>query len=149
MQSCEALDPSAKEVPSCWANNDVMLCQPSPEMQVLSARAEHGENAVESKQQPEWRKIARRYLDWVSLLIVSKLACHACRRASISCSACALCHVPLRPCAFLSAALDSTRLLLNLSSSCIMLARLMLPGCEHQDHALQSMCALCTPTLSL
>lgn len=103
VQPYEALDPSAKEVPSCWAN-DVMPCQPLPEMQVLSARAEHGENAVESKQQPEWRKIARRYLDWVSLLIVSDVACHAYRRAS--CSACALLPCAPDPCASLR---DSTR----------------------------------------
>ena len=33
-------------------------------------RAKHGSNEVNVRTEPEWKKIAKRYLDWVSIVIV-------------------------------------------------------------------------------
>lgn len=41
--------------------------------QVKEMRERHGPNEVQTKQVPEWRKIARRYLDFVSIIIVRLL----------------------------------------------------------------------------
>lgn len=41
--------------------------------QVKEMREKHGPNEVQTKQIPEWRKIARRYLDFVSIIIVRLL----------------------------------------------------------------------------
>jgi H+-transporting ATPase len=49
------------------ANNKDGLSDP----QVEELREKYGANEVKTKQEPEWRKIARRYYDWVSLLIIA------------------------------------------------------------------------------
>ena len=36
-------------------------------------RAKHGSNEVRVRTEPEWKKIAKRYLDWVSIIIVRTL----------------------------------------------------------------------------
>lgn len=40
-------------------------------MQAESLHAKYGYNEVKAKQTPEWKKIAWRYLDWVSLVIIA------------------------------------------------------------------------------
>jgi hypothetical protein len=40
--------------------------------QVADLQKEWGLNHVAAKSTPEWKKILDRYLDWVSLIIVSK-----------------------------------------------------------------------------
>ena len=54
-------------------------------MQVEELRARFGPNEVETKQTPEWKKIARRFADWICILIVRcstpwALAVPTCRR---------------------------------------------------------------------
>ena len=39
-------------------------------MQVEELRARFGPNEVKTKQTPEWKKIARRFADWICILIV-------------------------------------------------------------------------------
>lgn len=38
--------------------------------QVEELRARFGPNEVKTKQTPEWKKIARRFADWICILIV-------------------------------------------------------------------------------
>ena len=42
--------------------------------EVEALRQRYGANETKTTQVPEWKKIAQRYLDWVSLLIVSRPA---------------------------------------------------------------------------
>lgn len=39
--------------------------------EVANQREIHGANEVNVKSEPEWKKIGKRYLDWISLIIVS------------------------------------------------------------------------------
>jgi Cation transporter/ATPase, N-terminus len=41
-------------------------------MQVEELRARFGPNEVKTKQTPEWKKIARRFADWICILIVRR-----------------------------------------------------------------------------
>jgi hypothetical protein len=41
-------------------------------LQAEALHAKYGYNEVTAKQTPEWKKILWRYLDWVSLVIVSQ-----------------------------------------------------------------------------
>jgi len=42
--------------------------------EVAKQREIHGANEVNVKSEPEWKKIGKRYLDWISLIIVSIFA---------------------------------------------------------------------------
>ncbi|KAK9833891.1 hypothetical protein WJX74_009082 [Apatococcus lobatus] len=46
--------------------------------EVKQLRQRHGPNEVKAKQKPEWRKILRRYTDWVSLTILAAAIVSAC-----------------------------------------------------------------------
>jgi hypothetical protein len=45
--------------------------RPAADLQVEARHAQFGFNEVKTKQVPEWQNILWRYLDWVSLVIVS------------------------------------------------------------------------------
>jgi len=38
---------------------------------VVASREQHGENEVKAQQEPEWKKILKRYTDWVVVMMVS------------------------------------------------------------------------------
>lgn len=40
--------------------------------QVEELRQKHGFNEVKTKPVPEWKKLLRRYTDWISIIIVRK-----------------------------------------------------------------------------
>ena len=46
--------------------------------QVEELRQKHGFNEVKTKPVPEWKKLLRRYTDWISIIIVRAKACNGC-----------------------------------------------------------------------
>lgn len=43
--------------------------------EVTASREQHGENEVKANQEPEWKKILKRYTDWVVVMMVSPNFC--------------------------------------------------------------------------